>query len=315
MSRLAVLRRVVADLAGVSARLERIERRLDDLALLQARALLARQEEPAYGDLHAAEFKVFSQFGEDGILQHLVATVGVPPAARSFVEFGVEDYTEANTRLLLVKDNWRGLVIDGVATHVERIRCDPVSWLHDLTAVHAFVDRDNVDELIRGAGFTGEIGVLSIDVDGNDYWIWERLEAVAPLIVVIEYNAVFGPDCAVTVPYRPDFERSKAHWSHLYWGASLGALCLLADRKGYAFVGCTTAGNDAFFVRRDRLGTLRSLKAAEGYVESRFRDSRDPQGRLSYIGGADRRALLADLPVHDLATGGTVPLREARPLA
>ena len=286
-------------------------RQLDRVALLQGRALtLEIAHRGPLADIREAEFAVYSQFGEDGIVQYLLRAAGVPPAACSFVEFGVEDYVEANTRFLLVNDNWRGLVIDGGAENVERIRRDPISWRHDLTALHAFIDRDNVDELIGGAGFTGEIGLLSIDLDGNDYWIWERLGVVDPIVVIVEYNSVFGSEHAVTVPYRHNFARGAAHWSHLYWGASLPALCSLAEQKGYAFVGANSNGNDAFFVRSDRVGALRPLTAAEGYVESRFRDSRDEAGNLSHVGGAARRELIADLPLRDVAGGRDVTLRE-----
>jgi hypothetical protein len=117
-----------------------------------------------------------------------------------FVEFGVEDYTESNTRFLLVKDNWKGLVIDADADNVRSIRDSPLYWRQDLTAAQAFVTRDNVDEVLISQGFGGPVGLLSIDVDGNDYWIWEALRAADPDIVVIEYNSAFAAERAVVVP-------------------------------------------------------------------------------------------------------------------
>jgi hypothetical protein len=282
---------------------------LSEVKLLVARTLEDRVRRSApFPRLRDAEFRVFSQFGEDGILQYLIHACGV--TEESFVEFGVEDYTEANTRYLLVQHNWRGLVMDGSEANVARIRSDAIYWRHDLTAVAAFIDRDNIDALIRDHGFAGDIGVLSVDIDGNDYWVWERIDCVRPVIVVAEYNALFGPRRAVTVPYDPGFQRGKAHYSHLYWGVSLKALCVLAERKGYRFVGCNSNGNNAFFVRADRVGELPTPTAEEGFVQSRFRESRDPQGRLTFVGGAERARLIADLPVYDVEEERTTRVAE-----
>ena len=255
-----------------------------------------------------AEFRVYSQWGEDGIIQYLASVV--PVAERTFVEFGVQDYLESNTRFLLIKDNWSGLVIDCSEEHVRAIRNDKLSWRHDLTALSAFIDRDNINRLIAQR-FRGEaLGLLSIDLDGNDYWVWQAITRVRPEIVVCEYNSVFGPKLAVSVPYRADFDRTQAHHSNLYFGASLAALCHLANQKGYAFVGSNSAGNNAFFVRSDCLAGLTPLTAAEGYVESKFRESRDAAGRLSYLSGIERLRAIQDLPLVDVETDTTGHIRE-----
>lgn len=167
-----------------------------------------------------------------------------------------------------------------------------------------FVTRDNINETIAEAGISGDIGLLSVDIDGNDYWVLEAIDVVSPRILIVEYNSTFGPDAAVSVPYDPWFDRTKAHPSNLYWGASLAALCLAADRKGLAFVGSNSAGNNAFFVRRDLLGDLVPLTPQEGWVDARFRESRDPQGMLTYLGPrAERIAAIADMPLTDVAAG------------
>lgn len=251
-----------------------------------------------------AELRVFSQFGDDGIIQYLIRLLDI--RTTTFVEFGVENYTEANTRFLLVNDNWRGLILDANRGYMESVRRDSIYWRHDLTAAAAFIDRDNINALIADNGFRGELGILSVDIDGNDYWVWERIDVVNPVVVIAEYNSVFGSRRAATIPYDPTFYRTSAHYSNLYWGCSLKALCVLAERKGYAFVGCNSAGNNAYFVRRDRLGPLRPLTAAEGYVESRFRESRDADGNLTFLSGDTRRQAIAHLNVVDVETGETV---------
>lgn len=251
-----------------------------------------------------AELRVFSQFGDDGILQYLIRLLDVQTT--SFVEFGVENYTEANTRFLLINNNWRGLILDANEGYMDSVRRDSIYWRHDLTAVAAFIDRDNINGLIGDNGFRGDLGILSIDIDGNDYWVWERINVVQPTIVIAEYNSVFGGNRAVTIPYDPSFYRTSAHYSNLFWGCSLKALCVLAARKGYAFVGCNSAGNNAYFVRQDRLGPLRSLTAEQGYVESRFRESRDVDGKLTFLAGAARKQAIAHLEVVDVESGKTV---------
>ena len=137
-----------------------------------------------------AEFKVFSQWGDDGIIQYLVNQLDIP--VKNFIEFGVEDYTEANTRFLLLNNNWSGLVMDCSEENVAYIKNDDIYWKHDLTAICAFVTAENINKTISEAGFTGEIGLLHIDVDGNDYWIWKAIDIVSPIIAIIEYNSLFG---------------------------------------------------------------------------------------------------------------------------
>jgi hypothetical protein len=285
-------------------------RRLDDLALMQG-TLLSRQlqDRGHLASIQDAEFRVFSQFGDDGIVQYLVRSIGIQPGEQRFVEFGVEDYTEANTRFLLQKDNWSGLVLDASAEHIAALRSRPEYWRHDLLAEEAFIDRDNINELLARNGFDRDLGLLSIDVDGNDYWIWEAME-VAPPLVIVEYNSVFGPQLALSIPYAADFSRFAAHSSGLYWGASLKALAVLGALKGYALVGSNSAGNNAYFVRADRLAALVPLSAEEAYVESRFRDARDEQGQLSFTRGAERRRSIEHLPLVDVETGGTVRLTD-----
>lgn len=243
-------------------------------------------------ELAAHESKVYSQWGEDGILQYLVRKVAV--SRRIFVEFGVQDYTEANTRFLMINDQWSGLILDGSEHHIASIRRDPIYWRYNLKAVQAFVTRENINTLLSDNGITGEIGLLSVDIDGNDYWVWEAITAVNPAIVVVEYNARFGPERAVTVPYDPAFVRDSAHYSCIYYGASLAALVGLGRRKGYAFVGSNRAANNAFFVRTDLLPAgMRELTAAEGWRPCQFREARDRSGELAFLDPREEEALLA----------------------
>ncbi len=258
--------------------------------------------------LHDVEFKVFSQFGDDGIIQYLIHKIKIED--KSFVEFGVENYEEANTRFLLMNNNWRGLVIDGDPSHIRYIQKDNISWRHDLTSLCAFVSKENINEILSSHRFTGEIGILSIDIDGNDYWVWECMTVVRPSIVIVEYNSYFGAERAVSVPYDPSFYRMNAHYSGLYWGCSLKALVLLAEKKNYVFIGCNSSGNNAYFIRKDKLGSLKRTTAEKGFIESKFRESRDRSGKLTFLSGRDRLALIQDMTVVDVETNKMITLKE-----
>lgn len=256
-------------------------------------------------DFSEVEFSVFSQFGDDGIIQWLIHRL--PGIRHTFVEFGVQDYREANTRFLLVNDNWSGLVMDSSSRNIKVIKRDPISWLYDLQSECTFVTAENIDQLLINHGPQGELGILHIDIDGNDYWVWRSVTAVRPAIVIMEYNSVFGADRAITIPYDPKFSRG-GRISNLYFGASLPALCDLAKSKGYDFIGSNTAGNNAYFVRSDLHHGLRPLRAADGYITSKFAESRARNGRLNYLRGEQRLTSLRGLPVVNTRTGATEEL-------
>lgn len=288
-----------------------IGKSVTEAKMLTAKLLVDRMAERGLlTDIQKAEFKVFSQFGEDGIIQYLIRRAGITSEERSLVEFGADFYGEANTRFLVMNDNWRGLLIDGSEKSIRTIRKQPFYWAHDLSTVTAFIDADNINDVIGGAGYRGRIGLLSIDIDGNDYWIWDKISVVDPVIVVMEYNSVFGPDRAVTVPYDPKFYRLNAHYSGLYFGCSLKALEIVARRKGYALVGSNSAGNNAFFVKHERLNGQPALTSKQAYVESRFRESRDRSGRLTYAAGTARLKQIADMPLVDVEAGTTIHVRD-----
>jgi len=259
-----------------------------------------------------AEFQVYSQWGEDGILEWLIQRL--PISSKRFIEFGVEGYREANTRFLLINRNWNGLIMDASPDNMRSVRQDEIYWKYDLKAVSTFINRDNINELISTNGFTGKIGVLSVDIDGNDYWVWEAMAAAVPDIVVCEYNAVFGDLHPISIPYVPDFFRTRAHASNLYFGASIKALCVLAARKGYEFVGTNRAGGDAFFVRRDLVSAIDSCVLSKEPFNSFMRESRDVDGRLTYVSGLERSKLIADMPVVRVDTMERVKLGELQPL-
>jgi hypothetical protein len=251
--------------------------------------------------IEAAEFKIFSQFGDDGIIQYLINKIDIPN--KTFIEFGVENYFESNTRFLLINNNWRGMVMDGSLENIEEIKKKYYHWQYDLLAVHAFIDSDNVNLLISKANFEAEVGILNIDIDGNDYWIWKAINVINPIIVIVEFNSVFGIDKHWTIPYDPKFFRVEAHHSFLYYGSSLLSLCDLAEEKGYHFVGCNSAGNNSYFVRKDKIGDVKILRPEEGYVISNFSESHDEKRRKTFLRGKERLDSLKGQKVFNTKTG------------
>ena len=195
-------------------------------------------------------FKVYSQCDEDGIIQEIFRRVGV--TNRCFVEFGVETGIECNTVKLLV-EGWRGLWIEGNAQHAARIRTSFGPLLADggLNLVESFVVAENIDSLLEKGGVSGEIDLLSIDIDNNDFWVWKAITRINPRVVVIEYNASLRPPMSLVVPYQPDRAWDGAS---NYYGASLEAFVRLGRSKGYRLVGCSISGVNAFFVRDDIAG-------------------------------------------------------------
>ncbi|HEY4374115.1 MAG TPA: hypothetical protein VGN52_19480 [Burkholderiales bacterium] len=228
-----------------------------DLATLWMQGQLVLQAlmaDPRHADPKRLErygWKSYSQSDEDGILAEILQRIGVKH--RTFVEFGAGDGLENNTTWLLAQ-GWRGLWMDGGEYNADLVKLGfaPLLAHGVLQFQRVFVTLENVDELIAAAGLGAEVDVLSIDVDGNDVYLWEAISRTSARVVVIEYNGKFPPPSTWSIAYNP---------AHLwkgddYMGASLGALVEVGRAKGYRLAGCNFAGNNAFFVRDDLAGDL-----------------------------------------------------------
>lgn len=207
-------------------------------------------------------YKVYSQNEEDGIIAEILKRIG--PVPETFVEFGVETGLECNTLRLLMQ-GWRGLWMEGSAAYVgaiEKNLADKIASSH-LKVQHTFVTTANINQLIEEAGFGERLGLISIDIDGNDIWVWEALN-VHPAIVVIEYNASWAPPLNLAQPNDP-----AVYWQGTnYFGSSLEAQVRMAQKKGYQLVGCNFSGSNAFFVRDDLAkGKFHEPATAEEHYE------------------------------------------------
>jgi len=251
-------------------RLAALERKVEMLASQSIRNIYAPMGSNIshLPHINRHEFSVYSQNGEDGILLFIFSIIGT--SSRRFIEFGIGDGRECNSANLLVNFGWRGALLDcmpefvvSARRHYDHVLRDRVG---DVTIKQVMITAENVNEVLRE--YVSELGVdlVTIDIDGNDYWVWKSLEVCKPRVYVIEYSAVMGSEKAITVQYDPSFSRFDKHPSGLYAGASLPALIKLGKEKGYTFVGCNSHGVNAFFVRDDLMALpLEVMTAEQGY--------------------------------------------------
>lgn len=296
---------------STALRLVKLDRVLDEVKINQGRILSKLNLNDDKCSIQNSGFKVFSQWDEDGIIQFLVHNLKIEN--RTFIEFGVEDFFEANCRFLLMKDRWEGYVIDGSPSNINRLRSSYLYWQYPIAAKNVFINKDNIAELLEKSGFSRNLGILSIDIDGVDYWILDALEEWSPSIVIVEYNSVFGSKAKVSVPYSPDFNRTKAHSSNLYWGASLSAFDHLLRKRGYSLITVNSAGSNAFFVKSELCNkAVFGAEVSDCFKNSNFKESRDPDGNLSYLRESERLRIIENLSVVEVDTGNEIFLRDIK---
>jgi hypothetical protein len=208
-------------------------------------------------DLLTRRFRLFSQNEEDGIVLALFEHAGVTD--RRFVEIG-SGMSGGNSAILAYECGWSGLMIEIEQRKIDTLR---ENFRHNpgVVGIAAAVSPENINQLLSEHGFTGEIDLLSLDIDSFDYWVLEALTVVSPRVLIVEYNARLGPDAAVTIPKDGVLEDIPKALR----GASLAALEKLARRKGYRLVLCEPTGTNAFFLRDGVATEIAGLSAAAAY--------------------------------------------------
>jgi hypothetical protein len=244
------------DVAGLRSLLERSAGGTVATADKVSQLILANQYRELAGGgkplpaLEDTEFRAFSQNGEDGILLYVFSLIGM--GRKRCVEICAGDGIECNSANLIVNHGWTGLLFDGDAHLIERGRtyysrlADTAQFPPKL--VNSWITRNNVNELIKANGFGGPVDMLSLDLDGVDYWIWEAIEVVHPRVVIAEVQCIWGLERAVTVPYSDTFKAPEIDRFQIYSGASLPAFVKLGRRKGYRLVGVERLGYNAVFL-------------------------------------------------------------------
>lgn len=196
-------------------------------------------------DLSGLAPSLYAQGTEEGILARLMARIA--PEHRVCVDIGASDgLRNSNTALLLREQGWTGLLVEGSRYRFDKLVAN-YAGAQRVRLVHERVRPDTIDGLIAETGAPADFDLLSIDIDGNDYWVWRGLQAFRPRIVAIEYNPYYAPPERWVMCFNPDHEWDGS----TYYGASLESLCRLGRDKGYELVCCDDMGNNAFFVRRD----------------------------------------------------------------
>lgn len=232
-------------------------------------------------DLSEVEFQVYSQWGEDGIIDWLINKF--PEISKSFLEIGTENYKESNTRFLLSNNNWNGFLIEADKAAVKDIKSQRIFWKHNLRVENEFITKDNINVIVKKINVPKKLGLLSLDIDGVDYWILNNLSFLKPSIVVCEYNSLFGQKKSVTVPYKKNFIRSEEHYSNLFYGASIKAFIDMMKKKNYFFIGTNSAGNNAFFIEKKLWNKARKFIIEKKVFVSKFRESRNVKGKLNFL--------------------------------
>ena len=221
----------------------------DKKLILQARILsIINNKKKRIHNLKDVEFKVFSQWGEDGIIDWIISKTKKIP--KIFLEIGTEDYLESNTRYLIQNRNWKGFIIEANKNHVNQIKKSKIFWQHEIIVNNQFVNKTNINNELAKMKIPKEIGLLSIDIDSIDYWVLKNIKIVEPVIIICEFNPLFGTQKELTVKYKKDFVRNREHHSNLFYGASIKAFINLLKPQSYIFLGTNSAGNNAFFIKK-----------------------------------------------------------------
>jgi hypothetical protein len=293
------------------------QQNFDDLKFLigQNSILASRARYTQIQFLHEAEVKIFSQWGEDGIIDYLLHILKI--SKPRILEIGVGDFTECNSRFAAEFMNASVYMVDINKELVDKVIDKNLYWK---TTLYPQIDRvtpDNAQShfesaLIKMRG----IDLLSIDIDGNDFWVLEALDLEKVSIVICEYNPVYGSKIACTIIRNDNYDRSKSHFSYLHFGMSLRAAILLLKRKGFIFVGSNLVGNNAFFVREELRSQIKlqipDLDQLEFFVDWRIRESRSRDGDLNFLSLNDSRKEIQDCSVYDIEAEKIIKVRDIK---
>ena len=242
-------------------------------------------------NIQQIELKVFSQNGEDVIIDYLLTKLKLIPHSTNFIEIGVGDYRESNTRFLYNRFHPKGVIIDCINDMNEKVKPHVNLWKGDLRISNNFINSKNINEILeKNCDF--DVDLFSLDIDGIDYWIIQKLRKNISKIFIAEFNPVFGPKLKVTVPNIDNFDRTSYHYSNLCYGMSLRALIDLMKEKNYYFIGTNLQKMNAFFIsedfKREEFFEKIHIEDLKNYTNSNIRDSRDSNFNLNFLSGDNK---------------------------
>jgi hypothetical protein len=281
-------------------------------AIGQGAILSSRIHSSNFQDLWDAEVKVYSQWGEDGILDFLCEKLKI--SKPNVIELGSGDFQECNSRFLFENRNANIFAVDAREDLNSTVTRNNETWKSHLFSKQTWITPDNINALIVEANeIIGFVDILSIDLDGNDFWVLKNADLRGIRIVVVEYNPLFGSTFNVTVPRDDAFDRTIKHSSGLYYGASIQAFIELLRIKGFTFIGTNRVGNNAFFVASefDEMIPIRPRTDLTVYTDWRIREARSDSGELSLSSGLNRLTEISTLELVNPSNGKLMSVQAA----
>ena len=274
-----------------------------NIGLLTSHAMSARKH--SMKDLWDAEFRVFSQFGEDGIVDLLLDELQI--SKPRIMEIGAGDFSECNSRFALHKRNCSAYLVDMREDLQRGLQESEIRWKASVAVEIAKIDEKNIKDIeSRASKFLKYIDVISLDIDGIDFWIAQHINWSGIKIAIVEYNPVFGAKLSVSIPKDTFSSRFEHHYSGLVYGASLLAWIEFFASKDMRFVGTNRAGNNAFFVSSSLAGNLPfrlpDMSQLDAYVDWQIRDSRNQDQTLSSLSLEQARNLISGVELIDTQT-------------
>jgi hypothetical protein len=281
----------------------RIKNDIEIKALIGKSILISKRKNYLnFENINDAEEKIFSQNGEDGIIDYVLETLDIKDP--KFIEIGVEDYIESNTRLLYHIRNSQGLIIDQ-SIDVNKLSKNLDLWKGRIKVIKEAVGPNNINEIVRKNYFNKNLDLFSIDIDGLDFWVIKELPKNFSKICVAEYNPLFGSELEITVPNIKNFDRTDYHYSNLCWGVSLKGLINIMKEKNFIFLGVNNLKNNAFFINKNYQNLFKKIilginSKLENYVNHDFKESRDKKGKLTNLSSEEQLKEIKDCQVVDI---------------
>jgi hypothetical protein len=259
-------------------------------------------------NIRDAEVKIFSQFGEDGIIDFLLYKLNLTNHI-AFLEIGTGDYEEANTRFLCETRSCRGLLIDKIKD-LKFVQKRDFFWKNDIYFCQKTITPSNISSVINSYGFKNDYNLLSIDIDGNDYWVLKNINLDTTDIVIVEYNPLFGFNLSLTIPEDDNFDRNK--YNKVFYGASLRAIIDLLNVKNFFFIGANKACNNAFFINNKYKDNFLDINIdnLKNYTNFKFREikkNNPKENTIKYLLNE-----IEDYEVYNLEHKKLIKIREIR---
>ena len=254
-------------------------------------------------NINDLDFKVFSQNGEDGIIDYLLFSLNIDKP--KFIEIGVGDYSECNTRFIFERSSPKGLIVDCIENLSNKISKNIKLTNGDIIILEKLISSENINSILKKYDFDKNVDLFSLDIDGIDYWVLKELPKDFSKVAVIEFNSTFGSKKAVTVPNQKSFNRTKSHYSNLYFGASLKAIVDLMKKKNFVFVGTDLFRINAFFVSKKYIKKIKlnipKYKNLYKFTNSNIRESRSKKYSLTYLSGKNKIKKIYDCNIVDVS--------------